>query len=75
MPPNALLVLHTHGLLEFDRDPVDGEIARRAVVEEQFARRPSKLAQQAIFVEVLAGGRPQPSVQNSISGRDKQDTI
>jgi PAS domain S-box-containing protein len=53
LPPQALLVLYTDGLIEFDRDPISGELALHAAVVEVFARRLSNPA-QAILEQVLA---------------------
>jgi len=54
LSPNALLVLYTDGLIEFDRDLVSGEAALRAAVAAEYAGRFGKPA-QGILDRVIAG--------------------
>lgn len=54
LPPEALLVLYTDGLVEFDRDVAGGEAALQAAVAEQYRRRLDHPA-QAILEQVLSG--------------------
>ena len=58
LPPDALLVLYTDGLIEFDRDLIGGEAALRAAVEAEYADRFVQPA-QGILARVI-GGRPTP---------------
>lgn len=54
LSPDALLVLYTDGLIEFDRDPMSGEAALRAAVTAEYMGRFGKPA-QAILDRVIAG--------------------
>jgi anti-sigma regulatory factor (Ser/Thr protein kinase) len=54
LPPGALLVFYTDGLIEMNRKPLDGE-ARLQEVLRQVVRAPSPRPAQAVLDRMLAG--------------------
>jgi serine phosphatase RsbU (regulator of sigma subunit) len=54
LPPDALLVLYTDGLVEFERNVFTGEAALRTAWQSKFAQRLTKPA-HAILDQGLAG--------------------
>lgn len=54
LPPDALLVLYTDGLIEFDRDLAGGEAALQAAVAAEYAMRHGRPA-QGILDRIIAG--------------------
>ncbi len=61
LPMGSLLVLYTDGLIEYNRDPIEGEARLIAAMREEL-RSPSNDPAQAILERVLAGGDPHDDV-------------